>query len=124
VAAGKLDESIAEQIQTAFAEAVFHIKRRCMGTCYTMFPVLMHMRRDLLEQANALTQASSNLDPATVAQARAAITRDMAYFETIDAWENNYRWVKEQYGAAGPKPSPEAQKAARLLTELLLGTSD
>ena len=124
VGEGKLDKLVAEQIQVAFEEALYHIARS-MATCYMGLPNEYYVRSDLLKQAEVLSEISGGLDPATVAQARAAIAQDMTYFEMIANSNGNKRSLWESYNAGNLKAGQIALEAARLLTELLLPeTSD
>jgi hypothetical protein len=58
--------------------------------------------------------ARSEIDPPTVAQARAALERDIEWLEQFQAGQVPGSW--EQIGA-----DPTAIEAARILVELLLG---
>lgn len=123
VAAGELDRSVAEHMQAAFEEAVYHIDRS-MATCYLIFPYEMRVRSDLLKQAKVLSELSGELNPATVAQAQTAIVQDMAYFEAMHSGKSGFETLRQNYEAGAMEASPEALEAARVLSELLLGRPD
>lgn len=122
VEAGELDKAVADQVELAFAEAVYHIERS-MATCYIAIPFEHDVRADLLQQTDALHQAADelDLDPAVVGQAQAAIARDVAFFEAVKIGEVERQQVEQQFMANELDASPEAVEAARLLVELLLG---
>ena len=124
VAAGELTQSVADQVQAAYDEAINHLWRRHSGvTCYTMTPLSMAYtgsRSQLLKQA-ALLADSSGLDPDAVTQAQAALAREMAFLSLSEST------LRDQLGSdAGVPPdfevdiSPEALAAAAFLSQLLL----
>lgn len=114
VASGELPAGVAAEIQMAFEQAIAHVQRQ-MATCYIALPPEYTPRQDLMEQAAALTDmaAASDVDPDTVARARAALERDLAWLSQF---------------SAGQRPgelddvvaTPEAIEAARILVGLLL----
>lgn len=113
VQCGELEASAASEIQAAFAEAVTHIQRQ-MSLCYIMIPMESGPRADLMRQVAVLEEmaAKSEIDPATVAQARAALERDVA-------------WLAE-FHAGGAPGAPwqipvgaTSVQAAKVLAELL-----
>lgn len=124
VARGQLEKTVAEHMQVAFEEAAFHIVRS-RATCYMMIPVEYAPRENLLQQTEALRGVSSDLDPATVAKAQAAIAQDVAFFEIFEAGKSRYdQSLADKYKAGNLEASPEALEAARLLTLLFVEPSD
>ena len=120
VAAGELDAAVADQIQVAFAEAAFHAWRNnAPMTCYVALPIEHGARDDLLQQAELLREAASDLDPAVVEEVQAAIARDIAFFEAAAGPEAGFELI-EQFESGEIEASPEAIEAARFLVELLL----
>lgn len=113
--AGQLDPAVAEQIDIAFGQAIAHIQRQ-MATCYIYLPPEFQPREDLLRQAELLEEMAtkSELDPDTVAQAQAALERDIT-------------WLAQFQAGLGPAAleqidlDPNAIEAARILVEMLLG---
>jgi hypothetical protein len=77
---GDLPTLVAEQLQAAFDEVVSHIWHS-QATCYLAYPLEAFPREDLLARAKALGDLETDLDSETVAQARVAIERDMAFFQ-------------------------------------------
>jgi hypothetical protein len=121
VAEGQVKGPVAKHMQIAFEEAAYHIARQ-RATCYIILPIEYAPREDLLEQADALRKVSGDLDPATVAKAQAAITQDVAFFETFKAGPEDYRYLDGNYRTGTLKASPEALEAAHLLAQLFLET--
>ena len=136
VAAGELDTDVADQAQTAFGAAAYHVWRsNAPITCYEA--VLVDYKptssSQLARQAELLVEmaASGDLDPATVTQAQAAIERDIVFLNLSGA--ETQALYDELIAAAGDSytfPSfdeldleitPEAAEAARFLVKLLLG---
>jgi len=115
VSGGELDAAVADELNTAFGQAVAHVQRQ-MATCYIMIPMEYFPRDDLMQQAAALEEmaAKSDINPATVAQAQAARQRDMAWLAQFHAGQKpgNLEQV--------PVGSTSAQ-AARALVDALLG---
>jgi hypothetical protein len=113
--AGKaLDPKVAHAITVAFEQAVFHIRRQ-MATCYIMLPPEFIPRQDLTDQAAALAEMAerSDIDPATVDRARAALTHAMAWLARFEAGQ--------QPGMMQSiKATPEEAEAARVLINVLL----
>jgi uncharacterized membrane protein YccC len=114
VAAGELTAAVAERFQVAFDEAVTHISLS-QSMCYLIYPMEAFPRGDLLGRAQALGDIETGIDTETVAQARAAIERDMAFFhgkledkQLIALWQS------------GEIPiDPETRAAARFLVDLM-----
>jgi hypothetical protein len=115
VAAGELDPAVGEEITVAFGQAIAHIQRQ-QATCYIALPSEYQPREDLLGQAAALEEmaAQGNLDPAVVAQARAALARDIE-------WLTQFQAGKVPGALEEIEADPDAVEAARILVELLLG---
>ena len=135
VAAGDLAAPVAEQVQVAFDAAAYHIWRANTGaTCYE--PVIVDYKpgssAQLVYQAALLAEMADDgdLDPEAVAQARAAVERDVAFlnmpYEERDAL---YAEIVEHLNERGVPPfeeldlevEPDAAQAARFLVELMSG---
>jgi hypothetical protein len=134
VAAGELGVTVADQVQVAFTEAAHHVWRsNAPITCYeaVMMDYTPASSGQLAQQASLLPELakSGDLDPATVAQAQAAIERDIALLNLSDAeTQALYEELIEAAGDTYDFPSldeldldipPEAAEAARFLVELL-----
>jgi len=136
VAAGELDEAVADQVQEGFAAAAYHVWRaNCGATCYE--PVLIDFTpgtsAQLVWQAELLAEMAEDgdIDSETVAQAQAAIERDIAflnlsnaevqalYDELIAAAGDSYNFPS--FDELDLEITAEAAAAARFLVELLLG---
>jgi len=136
VASGELDSAVAEQVQIAFSEATYHAWRsNAQMTCYKMAwsgVALMSGRGELVRQAELLAGLadSDTVDPDTLAQAQAALERDIAFLSLSDAdlqilYDEFTQAAGDPYahpalGELGLEITPEAAKAARFLVELLL----
>jgi hypothetical protein len=134
VAAGETTSVVAAELQAAFGAAVYHVYRsNAPITCYE--PVLIDYMpvssSQLTQQVQILDDMAEdgNLDPATIAQAQAAIGRDIAFLslsqEDVQAL---YDHLIQTAGGAG-YPSfdelalevpPAAAEAARFLIEVLV----
>jgi hypothetical protein len=112
---GELDVAIADEIHVAFEEAIAHIQAQQV-TCYAALPPVFAPRDDLVKQAEVLEEmaATGDIDPETMAQAQAALERDIAWLARFHAGE-------EPRELDGIEITPEAAEAARILVELLLG---
>jgi hypothetical protein len=134
VAAGELGVAVADQVQVAFTEAAHHVWRsNAPITCYeaVMMDYTPASSGQLAQQAGLLAEMakSGDFDPATVAQAQAAIERDIAFLNLSDAGTQAlYEELIEAAGDTYDFPSldeldldipPEAAEAARFLVELL-----
>jgi hypothetical protein len=122
VESGALEGAVAGQIQLAFTQAVCHVEDS-MALCYIAIPFESDVRADLLQQADALRQVADelDLDPALVERARAAIARDVAFFQAVEADQAERAQIQQQFRASQLRASPEAVEAARILANLLLG---
>jgi hypothetical protein len=111
----EIDAAVADEIAIAFEEAIAHIQRQ-QATCYIALPPVFAPREDLVKQAELLEELSAEGDIAskTVAQAQAALERDIAWLAQFHAGE-------EPGELDGIEITPEAAEAARILVELLLG---
>jgi len=83
VAAGELDAVEAEHVQLIYDEALYHIQRS-LATCYEAIPMpdyLPDARSQLMRQTDLLAEMAEkgDLDPQVVAQAQAALERDVAF---------------------------------------------
>jgi hypothetical protein len=115
VESGELDAAVANEIDTAFEEAIAHIQRQ-QATCYIGLPPVFAPREDLVQQAAILEEMATegDVDPGTVAQAQAALERDITWLTQFHAGE-------EPGELEGIEITPEAAEAASILVELLLG---
>jgi hypothetical protein len=135
VAAGELGVAVADQMQVAFTEAAHHVWRsNAPITCYeaVMMDYTPASSGQLTQQADLLAEMAKggDLDPATVAQAQAAIERDIAFLNLSDA--ETQTLYDELIAAAGDtydfpsfdeldlEVTLEAAEAARFLVNLLL----
>jgi hypothetical protein len=137
VQSGKLDAAAAEDMQMAFQGAAQHVWRaNAPITCYKPAPYPMYgveSASNLAEQADILAEMAgrSNIDPATVAQAQAAIERDMAFLAlSPDAEQSLMDALRGKVGQGGQWPTlaeldldvqPETLAAVRTLVDVLLG---
>jgi hypothetical protein len=136
VVAGELDAKVANQVQSAFSAAAFHVWRSNVPvTCYE--PVLVDFKPissgQLVQQADLLAEMAetNSLDRDTVARAQAAIERDIAFLALsyADAQALYEGLIKAAEGVhsipafddVDLQMTPEAVEAARFLAELLLG---
>jgi len=134
VAAGELDASVAPQVQTAFSAAVYHVWRaNAPITCYeaVMIDYTPVSSAQLTQQAALLAEMADDgsLDPDVVAQAQAAIERDIAFLNlTTEEVEALYQEIQKLVRDGGPPPfdkidlevTPGAVQAAEFLIGLLL----
>jgi len=118
VAGQELQADVADAISIAFEEAITHVERK-MVTCYTPlqpgeanpYP----SREELITQAAVLTEMAgrSDIDPDTVARARAVLARDMA-------WLSQFQTGMQPGELDTIETTPAEIEAARILVELLL----
>lgn len=132
VSAGELAQPVADLVQTAFEAATYHVWRSNAAiTCYE--PMIVEYRPTASSQLvvqSAWLAGAGDLDPATVAQAQAAIERDMAFLQLTNAEVNNlYRRLIDASEDGRPIPqfddldlevTAEAVQAAQFLIELLV----
>lgn len=134
---GVLDTAVAADMQTAYSEAAFHVWRQNSNiTCYVPAPppdYYVASRAELVTQAQVLeemaTEAALNSD--TVAEARAAIERDIAYMAMSGEEQQALaERIIAEMGSGGEYPDlgetglevpPSSAEAARALVRLLLG---
>jgi hypothetical protein len=129
VAAGEIEADVAEQVQSAFDEAVYHIQRS-MATCYEPVRVDYHpaARGRLIRRAGLLAEMASKgaVDPKVIAQAQAAVERDVAFLSLSPADTEAFY---EKLGSGPEFPAfeeleleitPQAAEAARFLVQVLL----
>ena len=115
VASGELEGVIADEVRVAFDQAVAHAEGK-MALCYIAFPIEYGPRQDLMEQIAVLQEVASqsDIDPATIAQVRAAMGRDIAWLEQFQAGKSP--------GELGVTEANWASlEAARIIVELMLG---
>jgi hypothetical protein len=133
VARGRLSAAAAGRAQVAFEAAAYHIWRaNAPITCYE--PVIIDFRPttsgQLATQAALLAQRD-DLDAQIVAQAQAAIARDIAFLNLphaeVEALYQDILSAKENdnplpaFGDVALELSPEDLEAAQFLVEALLG---
>jgi hypothetical protein len=135
VTAGELSPEVADDLHAAYDAAASHVE--CILapiTCYLTVMLDYHpaSSEQLAAQADLLAEMTdqADLDPATVAQAQAAIERDIAYLSL--SWEERRALVEPFMEAAlqgAPAPpfdqldleiNTEAREAASFLVDLLL----
>jgi hypothetical protein len=115
VDSGEIDAAVADEIDAAFEEAIAHIQRQ-QATCYIALPPEFTPRDDLMQRAEILEMmaAEGGIDSETVAQAQAALERDIAWLAQFHAGEAPGELEEIEV-------TPEAAEAARILVKLLLG---
>jgi len=131
VAGGELREAVAGDMQVAYTEAATHVWNTVAPRmCYRPMPGPLYSReakQSLADQSAALAEmaARSEIDEATVARARKAITRDMAFLalpsEERVAFNFDESRTYEQFLHLDSEASEDTQEAARILTEVLIG---
>jgi len=130
VAAGQVSPEVADDLQVAFEGAAYHVWRaNAPITCYIIAPPLYEFQSnvDLAQQAELLEEMAKKgaLDPDTVARARAAIERDIAW-RSLTAEEQEAILEAAQQAKYPPLEElgleipASAREAARILVELLL----
>ena len=121
VTAGQIQQAVSEQLQLAYVEAVDHVQRS-MSLCYLVIPFVSKVRVDLLQQTYTLHTLAGelDLDPTVVAQAQAAIARDVAFFEAVQAGQVERTQIEQQFQDDQLQASPAALEAANILVDLLL----
>lgn len=112
---GKLRADIADEIAVAYDQAVAHIERQ-LATCYIALPPEFTPRSDLMKQADLLAEMAekSDINPMTVAHARAALERDIAWLAQFQAGQVPGSLTQIEVDA-------DSIEAARILVDLLLG---
>ncbi len=136
VAAGQVSPEVADDLQLAFEGAAYHVWRaNAPITCYVPAPYPDYGTQsnvDLAKQAESLEEMAQKgaLDPDTVARARAAIERDIAW-RTLPEGDQKAIIEAVMEAAQGTDQYPplekldleistSAREAARILVELLL----
>ncbi len=135
VESGEIGEGVAAELRAAFDAASYHVWRsNAPVTCYqaAVIDFAPTSAAQLVEQAATLEEMANKgqLDPAVVAQAQAAIERDMAFVSMTDEERQAlYEQISQQAGdnyASIPtfdevelEVTPEEVEAARYLVELL-----
>ena len=135
VQTGQLNAAVADEMQTAFAEASWHVWRsNAPITCYIPVPYPdyeFESKYSLVKQAELLEEMAgrSGIDEATVAQALAAIERDIAYMMLTEKARKAIREEAMQAGDQEDWPKleqidldvpDECRQAAAILVGLLL----
>ena len=115
VAGGELEVAVADEVRVAFEQAVAHVEGN-MAFCYLALPIEYAPRQDLMEQIAVLQEVASesDIDPATIAQVRATLGRDIAWLGQFQAGES-----PGELGAT--EANSTSSEAARVLIQLLLG---
>ena len=115
VEADEIDADVAEHIQAVFNSAAYYAWRSNAGTCYLGGPLTGPFSQGfgmvLDWQIEALNEIDSRgeVDPETIAQARARVERDMV--------------LLTRFGKFDDEIPPDVAQAARFLVELLSGQS-
>jgi hypothetical protein len=134
VSSGELTGIVADQVQAAFGEALYHVWRaNAPITCYE--PAIVNYTPtsadQLVQQASLLAGMAKrgDLDPDTVQRARTAIERDIAFLSlTSQETDELYQALQKAAGDSFHFPSfeelaleipVEAIEAARFLVDLL-----
>jgi hypothetical protein len=129
VQAEELDPAVAEQVQSIYDEAIYHVWRS-LATCYEAIPMpdyLPAARGQLMRQADLLAEMAEegDLDPRAVAQAQTALERDVAFLNLTEE-ERNALYASLSSGQIYPRYEeldldvpPQAAQAAAFLTDLL-----
>ena len=114
VSNGEMEAVVAEKVKAAFGQMLEHIDG--LGSmCYIAMPIESMPRGDMMGQIAALEEMAgkSDIDPATVAQVRASLERNIAWLVQFQAGESTGLVHDVQVDT----PSAEA---ARVLVEMLL----
>lgn len=135
VAAGEIETPVADLVQEAYDAAIYHVWRsNAPITCYE--PVMVDYAPasagQLVQQSAVLAEMADDiqLDPDTVAVAHQAIERDLAFealtdqevqalYQTIIDESNQGQKPAPSFDEAVLDITPEAQKAAQFLVDLL-----
>ncbi|MBN1978800.1 MAG: hypothetical protein JW918_15490 [Anaerolineae bacterium] len=114
VADGELEAAVAEKVEAAFGQMLEHVDR--LGSmCYIAMPLESVPRGDMMGQIAALEEMAGrgDIDPATVAQVRASLERNIAWLARFQAGES--------MGLASDfEVDASSAEAARALVQLLL----
>lgn len=132
VKAGELRKPVAGDIQAAFAEAAWHVWRsNTLMSCYEPpMPWQVHeqsAKHQLATQAASLAKmaSTSDIDEATVAQAREAIERDIAFLtlagDELATLQQAEAQTWRDFAELELEVDADAKEAAQILTEVLLG---
>jgi hypothetical protein len=141
IAAGEISTAVADEVQMAFEEGAYDALRRPSLTsmssgpsCYLPSPLgmkAMGVRGDLVHRAEILSKMAEGgeMSPDAVANAQAAVARDIAFFDAVAALQSKGDWeaeedILEQLETSGVETSPEAIEAAKFLVDLLLGATE
>jgi hypothetical protein len=114
VADGELEAAVAEKVEAAFGQMLEHIEG-LRSMCYIAMPLESMPRGDMMGQIAALEEMAgrSDIDPATVAQVRASLERNIAWLAQFQAGEST-GWVNDV------EVDTSSAEAARVLVQLLL----
>ena len=113
VADGELEAAVAERVEAAFGQMLAHVEG-LRSMCYIAIPIESMPRQDLMGQIAALEEMAgeSDIDPATVAQVRASLERNIAWLAQFQAGEST--------GLVNDvEVDTSSAEAARVLIELL-----
>jgi len=137
VANGEITAPVADLVQVACNAALYHVWRSNVpATCYAMSVIgpdyFSEVVDSLVKQSETLEQLATQewIEPSTLATARSALERDMAYFalttressEFYDLYNDFYqdhRYFPE-FEALPLDIPPDAREAARFILHLLL----
>jgi hypothetical protein len=135
VASGELSSTVADLVQEAYDAAVYHVWRSYAPiTCYE--PVIVDFAPVsagiLVQQSEILGKIAdeNTIDPNTLAKARAALEKDMAFYAMTDAEVASlYDRIISEWQAQGQayptfenqelNVTPEAKSAAQFIISLL-----
>ena len=84
---GELSPDVTDLVQEAYDAALYHVWRSSAPiTCYMVASPYYgpESAEVLIQQAEILNRAAGNIDPETLAKARAAIEHDMAFYALSD----------------------------------------
>ena len=135
VASGELSSTVADLVQEAYDAAIYHVWRSYAPiTCYE--PVIVDFAPVsagiLVQQSEILGKIAdeNSIDPNTLAKARAALEKDMAFYAMTDAEVASlYDRIISEWQAQGQayptfenqelNITPEAKSAAQFIISLL-----
>ncbi len=137
VAGGQLSASVADLVQEAYSAAVYHVWRsHAPMTCYEPMRVdyAPSGAAGLVNQSQILGELASRgtIDPATLAEAQAALEHDMAFYALSEQGTQALydRVIQQSEAGTQPIPSfdglqleltPDARQAAQFILDLLAG---
>jgi hypothetical protein len=123
VAESEIELQVATEVQAAYQAAVTHAwADACRVVCYEPAPLPYAANTQLVNKVRLLDRIakSQKLDPETVAQARQALERDIAFLDL----DPDDRPQGVGFGQLELEIAPEVAQAARFLVELLSADQD